>query len=58
MYELIIFTMMQPFVEPRWQYFDIKNESECMAEKARIEEAFSNIYVTDFIYVISCEAKE
>lgn len=56
LYELIIFTMMQPHVPPLWMHLTPTSESVCVERKLRFEELFEGI--EGFIFSLECEPVE
>ena len=53
MYELIIFTMMQPNVEPRWQHMAPTSQSVCLQRKRKFNKIF--VKVDGLVYSFTCE---
>ena len=56
MYELIIFTMMAPNVEPMWLHLEPTSESVCIESKQVWDEMFA---LTDgLVFSVTCEPVE
>lgn len=58
MFELIIFTMMTPHVEPRWQNLGPFHETVCIEKKLEFEELFADAKVEGFAFSFECEPVE
>jgi len=53
LYELIIFTMLQPNVEPKWTHILPTTHALCLARKERLEATFD--MTNGLIYSMYCE---
>ena len=56
MYELIIFTMMAPNVEPMWIHLELTSESVCTEHKRVLDEMFAE--AEGLIFSFTCERVE
>lgn len=53
LYELIVFTMMAPHVEPKWQHMEPTNEAVCIERKIKFEKLFAQ--TEGLIFSFSCK---
>ncbi len=56
MYELIIFTMMLPNVEPLWVHLEPTSEEQCLARVENLGVAFAE--AKNLVYSFKCERVE
>ena len=53
MYELIIFTMMLPHVEPKWQHLEPTSEIVCIEQGRKFEKLFAQ--TKELVFSFTCE---
>lgn len=56
LYELIIFTMMQPYVAPLWIQLTPTSQTACIERKLRFEELFES--AEGLVFTLECEPVE